>query len=71
MKRRAAIEPGIGHLKREHRMDRCMLKGVEGDSINAILSAAGMNFRKLIKWAALLLRLLLYGNYPIRGFLPV
>jgi IS5 family transposase len=70
MKRRAAIEPGIGHLKREHRMDRCMLRGVEGDSINAILSAAGMNFRKLLKWAALLLRLLLYGNYPIRGFLP-
>lgn len=70
MKRRAAIEPGIGHLKREHRMDRCMLKGVEGDSINAILSAAGMNFRKLLKWAALLLRLLLYGNYPIRGFMP-
>ena len=69
MKRRAAIEPGIGHLKREHRMDRCMLKGVEGDSINAILSAAGMNFRKLLKWAALLLRLLLYGNCPIRGFL--
>jgi IS5 family transposase len=70
MKRRAAVEPGIGHLKREHRMDRCMLKGVEGDSINAILSAAGMNFRKLLKWAALLLRLLLYGNYPIRGFMP-
>ena len=71
MKRRAAIEPGIEHLKREHRMDRCMLKGVEGDSINAILSAAGMNFRKLLKWAALLLRLLLNGNYMIRGFLPV
>ena len=70
MKRRAAIEPGIGHLKREHRMDRCMLKGVEGDSINAILSAAGMNFRKLFKWAAFLLRLLLYGNYLLRGFMP-
>ena len=52
MKRRAAIEPGIGHLKREHRMDRNRLKGVEGDRINAILSAAGMNFRKLLKWAA-------------------
>jgi len=52
MKRRAAIEPGIGHLKREHRMDRNRLKGVEGDRINAILSAAGMNFWKLLKWAA-------------------
>mgnify|MGYP000010554650 FL=1 len=56
MKRRAAIEPGIGHLKREHRMDRNRLKGVEGDRINAILSAAGMNFCKLLKWAAGFLR---------------
>jgi IS5 family transposase len=52
MKRRAAIEPGIGHLKREHRMDRCRLKGIEGDQFNAILSAAGMNFGKLLKAAA-------------------
>jgi transposase, IS5 family len=52
MKRRAAIEPGIGHLKREHRMDRCRLKGIEGDQINAMLSAAGMNFGKLLKAAS-------------------
>ncbi len=57
MKRRAAIEPGIGHLKREHRMDRCRLKGIEGDRFNAILSAAGMNFGKLLKAASLLLGL--------------
>jgi IS5 family transposase len=56
MKRRAAIEPGIGHLKREHRMDRNRLKGIEGDRINAILSVAGMNFCKLLKWAADFLR---------------
>ena len=56
MKRRAAIEPGIGHLKREHRMDRNRLKGAEGDRINAILSAAGMNFWKLQGWLADLLR---------------
>ena len=52
MKRRAAIEPGIGHLKQEHRMDRNRLKGVAGDRINAILSAAGMNFRKLLRFLA-------------------
>jgi transposase, IS5 family len=56
MKRRAAIEPGIGHLKREHRMDRNRLKGTLGDGLNAILSAAGMNFRKLLRWAAAFLR---------------
>jgi len=31
MKRRAAIEPGIGHLKREHHTDRNQLKGRVGD----------------------------------------
>jgi IS5 family transposase len=60
MKRRAAIEPGIGHLKREHRMDRNRLKGKEGDCINAILSAAGMNFSKLLRWAGDLLRLFFF-----------
>ena len=52
MKRRAAIEPSIGHLKQEHRMERNRLKGTEGDKFNALLSAVGMNFRKLMKAAA-------------------
>ncbi len=49
IKRRAAIEPSIGHLKQEHRLDRNRLKGIAGDKINAILSAVGMNFKKLLK----------------------
>ena len=49
MKRRAAIEPGIGHLKNEHRLDRNRLKGVDGDAINAVLAAAAMNFQKLLR----------------------
>jgi IS5 family transposase len=67
MKRRAAIEPGIGHLKREHRMDRNRLKGIEGDMVNAILSAAGMNFKKLARWVSHLLRLFflkIFGGSP-------
>jgi hypothetical protein len=48
MKRRAAVEPSIGHLKSEHRLDRNRLKGIEGNAINAILSAAAMNFHKLL-----------------------
>jgi len=52
MNRRAAIEPGIGHLKQEHRMDRCRLWGAEGNAFNAISSAAGMNFCKLLAHAA-------------------
>jgi transposase, IS5 family len=52
MKRRAAIEPVIGHLKAEHRMDRNYLKGFEGDRANAVLAAAGYNFRLLLRWLA-------------------
>ena len=56
MKRQAAVDLGIGHLKQEHRMGRDRLKGTVGDRINAILSAAGMNFHKLVYLAADLLR---------------
>ncbi len=48
MKRRAAVEPSIGHLKNEHRLESNRLKGAAGDATNAILSAAGMNFHKLL-----------------------
>lgn len=46
--RRSAIEPKIGHLKQDHRMGRCFLRGLHGDAINAVLAAAGSNFRKLL-----------------------
>ena len=48
-KRRSAIEPVIGHAKQEHRLSRNRLKGVEGDRINAVLSACGFNMRKLLR----------------------
>jgi transposase, IS5 family len=59
MRRRAAVEPVIGHIKNEHRMERNYLAGTQGDAINAILAAAGYNFRLLLTWLRLLLRLLL------------
>src|SRR6266487_4839074 len=46
-KRRAAIEPVIGHLKEHHRMGRNHLAHASGDAINAVLAAAGYNFRRL------------------------
>ena len=48
MKRRAAVEPTIGHLKCEHRLERNRLRGTYGDAINAMLAAAAMNFHKLL-----------------------
>ena len=52
MKRRAAVEPVIGHLRAKHRMGRNDLKGPEGDRINAVLAAAGYNFGLLLRWLA-------------------
>lgn len=48
-RRRSAIEPIIGHMKSDHRMGRCFLTGLLGDEINAILAAAGLNLRKLLR----------------------
>jgi IS5 family transposase len=49
MKRRAAVEPSIGHLKSEHRLERNRLQGTAGNEINAILAAAAMNIQKLLR----------------------
>lgn len=49
LRRRQAIEPIIGHLKQDHRMDRCHLKGAEGDAIHAVLCAAGYNIQWLLR----------------------
>jgi transposase, IS5 family len=53
-RRRAAVEPVIGHLKSEHRMGRNHLAHRAGDAVNAVLAAVGYNFRLLLKWLALL-----------------
>ena len=55
LRRRSAVEPVIGHLKSDHRMDRNYLWHREGDATNAVLAAVGYNFRRLIRWLRLLL----------------
>jgi len=45
-RRRASIEPIIGHLKTEHRLARNYLKGFVGDEINLLMAAAAFNFKK-------------------------
>jgi len=66
MKRRAAVEPVIGHVKAEHRMDRNYLKGRDGDRINPVLVAAGYNFKLLPRWLDALLRALFSMLFPVR-----
>jgi IS5 family transposase len=64
LRRRQAIEPGIGHLKSDHRLNRCYLPGALGDALNALCSAVGYNLRWLmravvrLKLAAVFLRLI-------------
>ncbi len=45
-KRRAAIEPIIGHLKSDFRLSRNFLKGVKGDHINLLMAATAWNLKK-------------------------
>jgi IS5 family transposase len=72
LKRRTAVEPAIGHLKSDHRMDRCWLQGALGDALHAISCAAGYNLRWLLRAIARLgigpafLRLLLAASQQPR-----
>jgi IS5 family transposase len=49
LRRRQAVEPAIGHAKSDHRMDKCWLKGADGDALHAVLCAAGFNIRWLLR----------------------
>ena len=59
LRRRSAIEAAIGHMKNDGHLGRCYLKGRDGDAANAILTAVGYNFRLLLAWLRILLRLIL------------
>ena len=61
LRRRSAVEAVIGHLKTDGHLDRNFLKGRHGDHANAVLSAAGHNFRLILHWIRLLLRLILHA----------
>ena len=45
-RRRAAIEPIIGHMKSDYRMARNYLKGFTGDETNLLLAASAFNLKK-------------------------
>jgi IS5 family transposase len=68
-RRRAAVEPVIGHLKNEHRMGRNHLAHRTGDASNAVLAAVGYNFRRLLTWLALLCAwiMALFAGAPSRS----
>ncbi|MEX1002049.1 MAG: transposase [Crocinitomicaceae bacterium] len=47
-RRRAAIEPLIGHLKTDYRMGQNYLHGIDSPQINAFLAATGWNLKKMM-----------------------
>jgi IS5 family transposase len=49
----------LGHLKSDYRLERNRLKGGMGDALNVLLSAAAMNFAKLLRFVLAFWRLLL------------
>jgi len=68
LRRRSAIEPVIGHMKVDGRLDRNFLAGARGDAINALLCGAGYNLRLILNRLRRLLRallLLLAGYNPL------
>jgi IS5 family transposase len=59
IRRRAGIEPVIGHMKEDGHLGRNFLAGAAGDAINVVLAAAGHNLRLLRAWLIRLLAFLL------------
>ena len=57
LRRRAAIEPEIGHMKTDGRLARCPLKGTFGDAVFAVLCGCGHNIRKILAHLRALLSL--------------
>lgn len=65
LKHRSVIEPVIGYLKSDCRLERNYLAEEVGNAINALLSGAGYNFRKLLKGIMklfVLIRIMLQGR---------
>ncbi len=50
LKRRAVVEPIIGHAKNDGLLGRNWLKGRAGDRCNTLLAAAGFNLRQLLRF---------------------
>jgi transposase, IS5 family len=78
LKRRQAVEPVIGHLKSDHRMQRRWLQGQLGGALHTVLCTAGYNLRWLLRamvrlglsaLEALLLRLIFLPLLRDRGLI--
>ena len=60
--KRAGIEPTIGHLKSDYRVNRNFYKELVGDAINIMLAAAAYNFKRAMNALLLYIILPLFGE---------
>ncbi|CAG4920642.1 IS5 family transposase [Paraburkholderia gardini] len=71
IRRRSAIEPAIGHMKADGKLDRNWLKGALGDAMNAVLCGAGHNLRMILRklrlFYALILAVLLNRSMAVQA----
>jgi len=69
-RRRAAIEPTIGHLKADHRLSRNFYHKIFGDNINVMLAAADYNFKRMINiWGKDIFGLILNFYYCLQNII--
>lgn len=69
IKRRQAIEPHLGHMKNEGKLDRCRLWGEIGDQLHAALVGAGYNLNLILNYLRIFfaqILVVLYGVYSSR-----
>ena len=64
-RKRAGIEPVIGHCKSDHRLGRNFYKGLFGDSVNVMLAALAFNFKRVMN--ALLCLILIVLSWLFLG----
>ena len=64
-RKRAGIEPVIGHCKADHRLGRNFYKGLLGDAINVMLAAAAFNFKRAMRLLLCLIRTMI--KWSIQG----
>ncbi|TDF97006.1 IS5 family transposase [Paraburkholderia guartelaensis] len=63
IRRRSAIEPAIGHMKTDGKLDRNWLKGALGDAMHAVLCGAGHNLRMILRKLRLFYALVLIALF--------
>lgn len=71
IRRRSAIEPAIGHMKADGKLDRNWHWGSLGDAIHAVLCGAGHNLRKILRKLRLFYVLILVAMLSFQTAAPL